>query len=277
MPTTPNFIVLGPPRTATTWLFRCLNNHPEVYVPNIKETRFFDENFDNGLTWYHSLYADKSEHTKVIGDITPGYFAHPQTPARIHDALGANVKLIIIFRDPVERALSHFKILKKMNPEIGSFEQHLKDGSTAYEYSLYGKHLLRYIEMFGESNICLLSYDELILDPDKYWRKVQHCLGLTAHPEALTLDHVNASSGKLKSPVLAKAVHYKEKIEQYKLVRKILWFVRDIGLMKLIHKTIRTETTQNKLEQSERENLFEEYFADDAKLLNKLSHLYIQL
>ena len=66
----PNFIGIGAQRAATTWLYQCLKEHPEVYVPDVKEIHFFDENYDKPLAWYLSFFENAGGY-RAVGVITP--------------------------------------------------------------------------------------------------------------------------------------------------------------------------------------------------------------
>ena len=105
----PSFLGIGVQRSATTWVHNCLKEHPGVYVPEEKELRFFDENYERGFAWYEKYFETSSE-GQVVGEITPNYFNVPDALARISEHL-PEVKLFVIFREPVSRARSAYRLL----------------------------------------------------------------------------------------------------------------------------------------------------------------------
>lgn len=275
MSTLPNFLIVGPPRTATTWLYKCLDNHPDVFVPNIKEARYFDEHFQKkDFAWYKSLYAECPDSITTIGDITPGYFAHEDVPSRIYNALGADVKLLIIFRDPLDRAVSHYNVLRNNKIVEETFQEHLERKGIAYQSSMYAKNIERYIAVFGRANIRIFSYSELAKSPHLFWQKVQSSLGLIEKPDALIENRVNERKGRLRSGLLFQIVEFKRKIERISFFRKILWLIRDHSFVKKIKDKSRGEAFELKLSPLEREELSMKFFQDEMDCLDQYKDLF---
>lgn len=119
----PGFLGIGAQKAGTTWLHHVLKQHPDLCLPTSKETHFFEtpEVFGKGAAWYDSLFSHAAPH-QLCGEVTPGYLwtapppaaanlpwqnRHRQDiPARIRDVLGPHIKLIVILRNPVDRAIS---------------------------------------------------------------------------------------------------------------------------------------------------------------------------
>ncbi len=103
--TLPNFIVIGPGKTGTTWLYQCLAAHPGIKLArNTKETVFFADYYDRGLGWYEKFF-EGLDGAAAIGEVSNTYFFTPEAPARIAAAV-PKVKLIAFLRNPVERVVS---------------------------------------------------------------------------------------------------------------------------------------------------------------------------
>jgi hypothetical protein len=105
-PRLPAFLVLGTQKGGTTTLFSLLSQHPQVHLPACKEVHYFSLHHGQGPAWYAQHFSAARE-DQLCGDITPYYLFHPQAPARIQ-ALIPEARLVILLRDPVERALSHY-------------------------------------------------------------------------------------------------------------------------------------------------------------------------
>ena len=118
-PRLPDFIAVGPPRTATTWLHEVLQGH--VCLPaDRKETDFFTRFYDRGLDWY----ADYFRHCEggiPVGELSPMYFASPPARERIARHL-PECKIIVSLRDPVERAYSNYRMLRRIVATKVDFE-----------------------------------------------------------------------------------------------------------------------------------------------------------
>lgn len=99
----PHFICLGAQKAGTTSLYQWLSYHPNIYLSSTKEIHFFSLFYHRGLEWYSTYFI--GHESEIRGDITPYYLFHPLVPERIHRWL-PDIRLIVLLRDPVERALS---------------------------------------------------------------------------------------------------------------------------------------------------------------------------
>ncbi|MDR3586011.1 MAG: sulfotransferase domain-containing protein [Desulfosporosinus sp.] len=190
----PNFLCVGAVKAGTTTLHHIIRQHPEVYLPNCKETNFFvNDEYANGLTFYETKYFSKIKNEKVIGEITPKYLYYDSVPERIFESLGPNVKLIFIFRNPVHRAYSQYLMQLRTGCETNTFEKALELESNRlseltlpgvrdrYNYidgGLYFKHLKKFLRIFDINNMLFLMFEELIVDPKITFEKVAHFLDI---------------------------------------------------------------------------------------------------
>lgn len=126
----PDFIVLGGQRCGTTSLFRYLVQHPLIVSPAEKEIHFFDNNYHRRLGWYRShfplsravAHSTRTGFRVLTGEATPYYLFHPHVPARIRRHL-PHAKLIVLLRNPVDRAHSHYRHELACGSETLSFEE----------------------------------------------------------------------------------------------------------------------------------------------------------
>lgn len=120
----PDFLIIGAQKCGTTSLFYYLSQHPDLNIPKEKEIHFFDLEYDKGVEWYYSLFPKKQFlKTKLTGEASPYYLFHPLVPERVVKYL-PKVKIIVLLRNPVDRAYSHFMHQKKLkNEDINSFEE----------------------------------------------------------------------------------------------------------------------------------------------------------
>ena len=102
----PSFIIVGEARCGTTSLFNYICQNSKVLEPIKKEIHFFDYNYNKGKSWYKSFFNFK-KNNKISGEATPYYFSHPKAAERIK-LLYPNIKIILILRNPAERAISSF-------------------------------------------------------------------------------------------------------------------------------------------------------------------------
>jgi hypothetical protein len=160
----PNYLVIGAQRSGTTWLHELLGSHPRIYVPTRrKEIKFFSHFYDRGLDWYCRFFPEDEEAGlyDAIGEVTPTYLYKMDAPARIAQTL-PEARLLVILRNPADRAFSHYLMWIKNNGYRKSFEELLEEKRSIYRYGLYGMWLSRYQRHFDRSRFCILLYEESV-------------------------------------------------------------------------------------------------------------------
>ncbi len=190
----PNFLIIGAPKAASTWLADCLRDHPDVFMAEIKEIRFFSRHYDKGLEWYATHFADWAGE-KAVGEATPGYIDGPDVPERIKETLG-DVKLIASLRHPVDRAYSAFwhYASRGVIPLEADFRAHFAE--TLHKTGHYYAHLNRYFEMFPRESILVMIYEEDIAKNPKMG--IASCLKFLDVDPNLIPDTVNRRSNKAR-------------------------------------------------------------------------------
>ena len=126
----PDFLILGAQKSGTTSLHKYLSTHPTVVPPLHKEVHYFDANYPD-LDWYRGHFPAvwqvalrkylKGQKT-VTGEASPYYIFYPHAPARVRQTL-PDVKLIVLLRNPVDRAYSHYYHQVQRNRETLGFEE----------------------------------------------------------------------------------------------------------------------------------------------------------
>jgi Sulfotransferase domain len=165
VPRRPDFIAVGPPRTATTWFDKALRGH--VGLPRgRKETDFFKRNYGRGLTWYLEYFRECPS-DRPCGEICPTYFPLPEVRARMASHL-PGVKVVVTLRDPVERAYSYYRMLRRYAWVKVGFEQAVEQREDIRDCNRYAYHLSEWQRLFGKEHVCVLLYDDLKASPQDY-------------------------------------------------------------------------------------------------------------
>ena len=168
------FLCVGAPKCGTTWLNDFLNAHSEIYTPGtIKEVHYFDRYYSRGEGWYHSLFEEALPGQKK-GEITPHYL-YLEDCTRIYK-YNPDIRLILIFRDPVKRCVSHYKYRQRLDNYKGTFTEFLRDYPVALEWGKYGKHLSRFLEVFSPTQVLILNYEKVTKDTDFLKSKISSFL-----------------------------------------------------------------------------------------------------
>jgi hypothetical protein len=216
----PHFLVLGTQKGGTTSLHRLLAQHPQVFLPACKEVHYFSLHDQQPLHWYAAHYREAKPGQRR-GDITPYYLFHPRAPQRIRAVL-PQAKLIVLLRDPVERALSQVFHARRHGFEtlepaaalaaeaerLAGAEQRLAErGSSDYSHqkhsyvsrSRYELQLERYAALFPARQLLVLRSEDLFSATDRCWLQIQDFLGLEPLPLPAPLERANAGRGEAEA------------------------------------------------------------------------------
>lgn len=187
----PSFFVVGPPRTGTSWLHTVLSQCTWLSHPT-KETRFFDKNFDRGLGWYASHYKGAID-GRAIGEVAPTYFASPSARERIARLI-PSAKIVCIFRNPVDRVLSLYRLKRAYGWIHWTFEDALERDPELTESSRYADHLKSWFDVFGPSQVMATLHDDMEADAQGYLDRLVDFVGAQRiRLEARHRNHVLAS------------------------------------------------------------------------------------
>ena len=181
-----NTFIVGFPKSGTTSLHYYLNQHPDVCMSNIKEPNFFSSNeiaelyYDNTVIKKMSDYIKLFDHpnNKILGESSVSYIYYSSVAKKIFNH-NKNAKIIIILRNPVDRAFSHFL----MDNRLGYCNINFKEViSNPKKYPLfyqqyvdighYYEKLKVYIDIFKKENIKILIYEDFIKETQKYVNEV---------------------------------------------------------------------------------------------------------
>jgi hypothetical protein len=191
------FIIAGVQKGGTTALFDYLGEEPGLSLSRAKEVHFFDDDAQDWATpdygAYHAHFAAADDRPR--GEATPIYLYWPQSLERIR-LYNPAMKLIVMLRDPVERAWSHWKMEYARGVETKAFAWCIREGrqrlfsgepwgfdrEVSYvERGFYGEQLERLFGLFSREQVLVLKSGDLRGDPGAALRQVRAFLGLPKH------------------------------------------------------------------------------------------------
>lgn len=211
----PDFMIIGAQKGGTTSLFRLLEKHPCIVPAARKEVHYFDNMYNDlqyGLNWYRahfpmflSRYYKRWIHRQkmLTGEASPYYIFHPRAPERIFNVV-PRVKLILLLRDPVTRAYSHYHHSVRKGYESLTFEQAIdqEEGRLAGEVEklcedtyyvsfnhahfsylsrgIYLKQVLNWHRYFPKEQLLILRSEDFFSDPARIYNQVLEFLELPA-------------------------------------------------------------------------------------------------
>jgi hypothetical protein len=203
-----HFIIGGTQKGGTSALHAYLKEHPEICMAERKEVHFFDNEtiFRNGTpdySEYHSAFAPKEQH-RFLGEATPIYMYWYDSPRRIWE-YNPNMKIILILRNPIDRAYSHWNMERSRNAESLPFldaiqkEQERCRAALPYQHRVYSyidrgfylEQLRRLWMYFSINNVLILKNEYLKNRPYEALKDVSDFLGIH-HMEGITSKDVHS-------------------------------------------------------------------------------------
>jgi hypothetical protein len=208
-------LIVGVPKAGTTWLANILSQNPDIILSDPKEPNiiashqgtFGRDIKDPDWLKYNSCFNGKGSRI----DASVHTFSCPLSPARIHSRI-PNIKLILCLREPVSRAVSHWKMVIDTEADIRNGTD-WSDFSTAWldnrlsDDSLYGKSMQRWLEYFSLDQFLIIDSQRMRDEPEKVLIEINNFLMITPYQyETSTSKHANSASSRGPITIIGKSV-----------------------------------------------------------------------
>ncbi len=200
------YVIIGAQKCGTTSLSRHLVRHPQIAPAVTKEIHYFDLNFEKGDDWYFSQLPGLAETSRYLatGESSPYYIYHPLVAQRLRRLL-PDARLIVMLRDPVARAVSHYHHEVRLKAEHLSLEEafaqeparlrgeagKLISGELDYSFNhqhfaylsrgVYIDQLRPWMELFPREQFLFLKSEDFYADPPAVYNQVLEFLDLPGH------------------------------------------------------------------------------------------------
>ncbi len=246
----PSFLIIGAMKAGTTSLFRYLCEHPQIAAPAVKEIEYFDFNWARGEAWYRAHFPLKARNggNVVSGEASPGYLVHPRAAARTAGLL-PGARIIVLLRDPVQRAISHYFHERRIGLETRSVDAALRSAEATTPFLIpygyerawhrahyaadngrrahpellqrwpvhlayvdvgrYADHLPAWFDAFGRSRVLVLSSEQLFAEPLATLNRALAFLNLSLTDRSDLRAH---NAGTYSRPVDDATIAYLEQI-----------------------------------------------------------------
>jgi hypothetical protein len=235
-PIWPNFYIVGGVKSGTTSLWAYLKDHPQVFLPKVKEPRYFGDVpslrkaalLETDLAAYQSLYRG-AEGFAAIGDCSPQYLEDPLAAGRIHE-VSPSARIIIILRDPVDRAYAQYLMPASPGVEVIPFADALRrdwgmgangkvssigNGSPKarsgdqrgsarlLELPLFHDGVERYLKLFGDEQVAVFLFEDLKRSPEGLLLGIARHIGID--PAGISATPITEVHNHYKRPRFEKA------------------------------------------------------------------------
>ena len=262
----PDFLYIGTSKAGSTWLFRALSWHPQIYVYPGKNLGYFSSRYELGPDWYISNFDPGPEH-RVTGEVSHSYLVSEDAPARIHKDFPA-IKMIVSLRDPVQRTFSDYLDCVKNGKLHGTFEEEIDRTPALINKSRYGTQIERYLKLFDRKQLHIASFDELVAAPERFAAEIFDFLGVDALPLPPKLGQKVLPAGTPRSELAVSTA------------KRLSRLTRRLGLHSIRGKVKISPTIRNMLYRPfdkrpvmkpETETRLRKIFAPDVRLLDSVA------
>ena len=265
----PNFLYVGPGKTGSTWIFKALDAHPEVFVPHAKELYFFTHHYDKGYAWYRQFFTAASENIKAIGELTPGYLHSKEAAERIAADL-PGVKIFVCLRNPIERSVSAYQFKKRNGIAAADFLSTMEKFPEILERSKYAESVKMYADIFGADNFKVFFHDDLKKDAFAFSRDIYQFIGVDSEFEFADANKRILPASHPRSSILATIVYKASRIAHDLGWIKLIGLVRNSFISKLLYAPVNKQRKES-LTDTEKKQLID-YFSADVKELETFLH-----
>ncbi|MEW5833253.1 MAG: sulfotransferase [Campylobacterota bacterium] len=179
-------IIAGMPRAGTTYMYKTLALHPDMYMPEIKETNYFSYNHTKGEEWFEKIYQ-KAQNEQKYFDVSPFYFLDPNAIERIK-SFNSNQKVILLLRNPNDWIKSFYKQILTQSYSIGTFETFAKKYEIKFESSILSIDFKNFdfivkVEQFKQAfsgNLMLIDFTHFENNKLNVLQEIEKFIGVTS-------------------------------------------------------------------------------------------------
>jgi len=181
-----DFAGIGVAKAGTTWIAKCLGEHPQVCMARFKETNFFlrshmssglpgprakdASRYDEGMQWYEERFALRKP-GQLCGEFSPAYLGDPDCASLLH-AHNPRMKLLCSFRNPVDTAYAAYFQLARVRPLPDTFEEFMANYPELLEYGRYDHKLRPFLKLFPHEQVHLMLFEDIRADPAACYRRI---------------------------------------------------------------------------------------------------------
>jgi len=272
----PNFFIVGAQKSGTTSMYHYLRKNPKIFLSPIKEPAYFSQYRGSMPFKEHSPTKEQYlelfqnvDNQVIVGEVSTPYLFDSNSAKNIHEVT-PDAKIVIILRDPIERAYSRYlenrwdsnssSFGKEIRKSMDVLNQQYPDPADNILYcGLYYAQVRRYLETFGEKNVKILIYEEIF--PNNIKEKTKELLEFLGIKELHDFEETN---------YFGYYTPRGEKLLTNSLVRKFAYAFVPENLRIFLYKKIRNKDNKKPQMNAEDKIYLKNFYFNDCKKLEKL-------
>lgn len=268
-----DFFGVGGEKTASSWIFTCLKEHPEICGSSEKETCFFDttlllnmpprekSDYEKYEIEKYAQYFAHCKQNAVCGEFTVTYL-HDKRVARLLSELFPKAKILISLRNPTDRAYSQYLALAAELP-YKNFEEAIAKEPEFIRRSMYAEYVGEYFKHFPREQVLVVLYEDIGKDKKAFLSKIFSFLGVDSSfiPSSIDIKERSAEGKRMTA--------IRDEIRKNVLGNFCYEIARALGLTALIKKILSRTVKKPEMKGETREHL-QVYFSGDIAALEKL-------
>ena len=287
MSRSPNFFVIGVAKAGTSSLFHYLSQHPKIFTSYVKEPHFLcdEEKYQQGTKWYLDKYFSGSEGYPARGEATPHYIQLVDVvPPRLRKMVEEqSVRLIVILRDPVERAWSHYLFRRShmavehesfrvlFEKEVERWNREPESRGHYYYPGLYGYQIEKWLEHFPRQKFLFIKFDDFVFKTKAIVHSVFKFIGVDEDVK-IDISNKKNETGKPRFRWLRRAVREIPNLRQ--IVKYFVPLHLQHPLRRRLNKFFAVPYEQEKPQIKEYDaEIIKSYYDDDIERAEQLTGL----
>ena len=289
-----NILIIGAGRSGTSTIYEYLKNHQQISFSKIKEIHFFsvDELFSRRENYYHNFFCPQKTTKYFASADTYLFIADTKIIRRIYD-YNADMKFIVMLRNPVERAFSGYQyainngylspkisFIESINNEKKLLENNLSiieqnNLCNAYQ-SLYFFHIKRWLSIFPKENFLFLKTKDLKQNASFVLQQISDFFELDKFISSQNIISNSAKTVKSKKleQILLNRNLFVRQLARKLLSEKLKQKIFDSGIVDKIHKINKSDKSTKKITEQERQYA-QTLFVEDLQNLNEELNIYL--
>lgn len=279
----PNFFIVGIAKGGTTSLYTYLKQHPQIYMSPMKEPHYFSQvGARYGQQHFVDVVTDEAEYLALfkgaqgypaIGEASTSYLGFEDTAEKIYEKL-PEARIIILLRDPIDRAYSHYLMdVRQRGQKLSFYDAVVKErqepefgwGKDWHRYTeLYYPKVKRYLDVFGPGRVLILLTASLHRSPSEVITETVEFLGLNADSIA------RMNFAKEHNPYSAPRNDLAQTVMSSDRAHAIARILLPKGLLRLVRDRILFKRQERPVPDTRSVNILRERYEDDVSGLEEL-------